>query len=163
MTGHVQVTRPRRLHTILPSHWCLSPYRSATTYAYLLWLYLAHTSDHHSHRSLHNKTALCHWVPLASSFLSPFSLTASYLVPLSNMFSSSSPIFSYTASLSTTPPYAPLFPFLSISFPSHSYWLYRYILSGTYSSTYSSFVSLARNCLTTFPRSSECSSHSYCR
>src|ERR1700676_5231853 len=36
-------------------------------------------------------------------------------------------IFSYTASLSVTPPYAPSFPFLSFSFPSHSYWLYHYI------------------------------------
>src|ERR1700692_1699219 len=32
---------------------CSPPYRSTTTYAYPLQLYLANTLDHHSHRSLH--------------------------------------------------------------------------------------------------------------
>jgi len=54
-TTHVQVMRPWHLHTILALPLCLSPYRSVTTYAHPLWLYLAHTSDHHSHRSLHNR------------------------------------------------------------------------------------------------------------
>jgi len=70
----VQVTRPRRLHTILSLPLCLSLYRSATTYAYLLWLYLAHTSDHHSHRSLHNRP------PFAIEYLS---LHPSYLLLVS--------------------------------------------------------------------------------
>ena len=47
--------------------------------------------------------------------------------PTFQYLSSSSPIFSYTASLSITPPYALSFPFLSFSFPSPSYWLYHYI------------------------------------
>src|SRR5882762_2779383 len=48
--------------------------------------------------------------------------TFRYLSPFST-------IFSYTASLSITPPYALSFPFLSFSFPSHSYWLYHYIFT----------------------------------
>jgi len=54
-TAHVQVTRPRCLiHTsTLPL--CFPLYRSITTYAYPLQLYLAHISDHHLHRSLHNR------------------------------------------------------------------------------------------------------------
>src|SRR6202790_412498 len=47
--------------------------------------------------------------------------------PTFQYLSSSSPIFSYIASLSITPPYALSFPFLSFDFPSHSYWLYHYI------------------------------------
>src|ERR1700692_482633 len=63
-TTHVQVMRPRRLiHTsTLPL--CFPLYRSATTYAYPLQLYLAHISDHHSHRSLHNRP------PFAIEYLS---------------------------------------------------------------------------------------------
>src|SRR5882762_5214939 len=71
---HVQVTRPRRLHTILTLPLCLSPYRSVTTYAYPLRLYLAHTSDHHSHRSLHNRP------PFSIEYLS---LHPSYLLLVS--------------------------------------------------------------------------------
>src|SRR5882762_11823651 len=67
---HVQVTRPRRLYTIPAFPLCLSPYRSITTYAYPLWLYLAHILDHHSHRSLHNR------LPFSIEYLSfyPFYL-----------------------------------------------------------------------------------------
>jgi len=148
----VQVTRPRCLNKTFTFPLCFPLYRSATTYAYPLRLYLARTSDHHSHRSIHNRP------PFSIEYLSlyPSYLLLVSLPRTSSHFSISIPfstIFSYTASLSTTPPYAPSFPFLSFSFPSHSYWLYHYIYIylGTYSSTYSSFVSLARNCLTTFP------------
>src|SRR5882762_3119124 len=62
-------------------------------------------------------------------FILPISFKPHCLVPRPTFqyLSSSLPIFSYTASLSITPPYALSFPFLSFSFPSHSYWLYRYI------------------------------------
>jgi hypothetical protein len=77
-------------------------------------------------RSFHNNRPL-----LLSTFLSilpiPFQLhclvsrsTFQYLSPFST-------IFSCTASLSITPPYAPSFPFLSFSFPSRSHWLYHFI------------------------------------
>jgi hypothetical protein len=119
----VQVTRLRRLiHTsTLPL--CFPLYRSATTYAYLLWLYLARISDRHSHRSLHNRPSF------AIEYLSlyPFYLLLVSSPRTSSHFPISLPIFSYTASLSITPPYALSFPFLSFDFPSHSYWLYQYI------------------------------------
>src|SRR5882762_7864643 len=88
-TGHVQVTRPRRLHTILFLPLCLPLYHSATTYAYLLWLYLAHTSDHHSHRSLHNRP------PFAIEYLSlyPSYLLLVSLPHTSSHFSISLPLF----------------------------------------------------------------------
>src|SRR5882762_6809441 len=90
-TAHVQVTRPRRLYTIFALPLCLPPYHSATTYAYPLRLYLAHTSDHHSHRSLHNRP------PFSIEYLS---LYPSYplLVSLphtSSHFSISFPPFDY--------------------------------------------------------------------
>ena len=47
------LTRPRRLYITFTLPLCFSSYRSTTTYAYPLWLYLAQTSDHHSHQSLH--------------------------------------------------------------------------------------------------------------
>src|SRR5882762_6001135 len=160
-TNHVQVTRPRRLYTILSSPLCLPPYRSVTTYAYPLRLYLAHISDHYSHRSLHNRP------PFSIEYLS---LYPSYLLLVSlphtsshfRYLSLSSPIFSYTASLSTTPPYALSFPFLSLSFPSHSYWLYHYIfiLAFTHPLIHPSSHWLAI-VLLPFPRSSERSSRSY--
>src|SRR5882762_6932902 len=52
-TAHVQVTRPQRLIHTFTLPLCFPPYCSITTYAYPLRLYLANTSDHHSHRSLH--------------------------------------------------------------------------------------------------------------
>src|SRR5882762_2885271 len=73
-TTHVQVTRPQRLYTIFSLSLCLSLYRSSTTYAYPLQLYLAHTSDHHSHRSLHNRP------PFSIEYLS---LYPSYLLLVS--------------------------------------------------------------------------------
>src|SRR6202051_4901750 len=96
-TAHVQVTRPRRLiHTsTLPL--CFPLYRSATTYAYLLWLYLARISDHHSHWSLHNRP------PFAIEYLSlyPFYPVLVSLPRTSSHFPISfPPIFSYTASRS---------------------------------------------------------------
>jgi len=137
----------------------LSPYRSATTYAYLLWLYLAHTSKSPFARSLHNRPPF-HWVPLASSFVSPFSLTASYLVHFP-YFSSSSPNLATSASLSTTPPYALSFPFLSISFPSHSFGCIDIYLSWHLLIHLFILRLIGSHCLLTFPRSSTCSSHSY--
>src|SRR5882762_1203970 len=88
-TDHVQVTRPRHLHTILSLPLCLSLYRSVTTYAYLLRLYLAHTSDHHSHRSLHNRP------PFAIEYLSlhPSYLLLVSLPHTSSHFSISLPLF----------------------------------------------------------------------
>src|ERR1700676_3717113 len=82
--------------------------------------------------------------------------------PTFQYLSLSSPIFSYTASLSITPPYAPSFPFLSISFPSHSYWLYHYIfiLALTYPLIHLSSHWLAI-VVPLFLHSSECSSRSY--
>src|SRR5882762_6180224 len=72
-----------------PSHYAFPLYRSATTYAYLLWLYLAHTSDHHSHRSLHNRP------PFAIEYLSlhPSYLLLVSLPPTSSHFSISLPLF----------------------------------------------------------------------
>src|SRR5882762_3301478 len=52
-TAHMQVTRPRRLITAFTLPLCFPPYRSVTIYAYPLQLYLAITSDHHLHWSLH--------------------------------------------------------------------------------------------------------------
>ena len=52
-TAHVQVTRLQRLVTAFTPPLCFPPYHSATIYAYPLRFYLAITSDHHSHRSLH--------------------------------------------------------------------------------------------------------------
>jgi len=95
----------------------------------------------------HNRRPF-YWVPLALSFLSPL---VSLLIPRPLFISLLSS--RYYSQLPYLEPHMPsLFPFLSFSFPSHSYWLYHYIfILGIYSSTYSSFVSLARNCLTTFP------------
>src|SRR5882762_7764010 len=73
-TAHVQVTRPRRLYTILTPHYAFSLYHSVTTYAYPFRLYLAHTSDHHLHRSLHNRP------PFSIEYLS---LHPSYLLLVS--------------------------------------------------------------------------------
>ena len=135
---------------------CFSLNRSATTYAYLLQLYLAITSDHHSHWSL------CMRPPfLLNTFLFilsiPFGIhclifwtTFQYLFPCLT-------IFSYTASLSRMPPYAhPPSTFqLSVLF------LLVVLLSiylGTYSPTHSSIILLAHHCLV---HSSEYSSCSY--
>src|SRR5882762_8628156 len=80
--------------------------------------------------------------------------TSQYLSPLLT-------IFSYTASLSVTPPYAHSVPFLSFSFLSHSYWLYHYIfiLALTHPLIHPSSHWLTI-VLLFFPYSSECSSHS---
>jgi len=123
----MQVTRPST-----PNHYstlplCSLPIVPLQTYAYPLQLYLAHTSDHHSHRSLHIRLTFSIVVSFALSFLSPSSIHCLVPAPLLNISSPFSTVFSYTASLSITPPYAPSFPFLSFSFPSHSYWLYHYI------------------------------------
>jgi hypothetical protein len=90
--------------------------------------YLAIASDHHLHWSLHNGPPF-----LLSTFLFilsiPFGIHC--LVPCTTSQNLSLPltIFSYTASLSVTPPYAHPFPFLSFSFLSHSYWFYHYIFT----------------------------------
>src|ERR1700676_2499101 len=82
--------------------------------------------------------------------------------PNSQYLSLSSPIFSYTASLSITPPYALSFPFPSFSFPSHSYWLYHYIfilaLTHPLIHPLSHWLAIV---LLFFLHSSECSSRSY--
>jgi hypothetical protein len=84
-TAHVQVTRPRRLHITFILSRCFPSYRSATTYAYPLWLYLAITSDHHSHRSLHIRPPFSiEYLSLYPSYLLLVS-TALYLVPLLNI------------------------------------------------------------------------------
>src|SRR5882762_5847394 len=82
--------------------------------------------------------------------------------PTSQYLSSFSTIFSYTASLSITPPHALSFSFLSFSFLSHSYWLYHYIfiLALTHPFIHPSSHWLAI-VLLPFPRSSERSSCSY--
>ena len=67
---------------------------------------------------------------LLNTFLFILYLLWNSLPRTSSHFSISSPfstILSYTASLSTMPPYALSFLFLPFSFPSHSYWLYHYI------------------------------------
>src|SRR5882762_9171552 len=99
-----------------------------------------------------------------SRFILPISFESHCLIPRPTFryLSLSSPIFSYTASLSITPPYALSFLFLSFSFPSHSYWLYHYIfiLAITHPLIHPSSHWLAI-VLLPFPRSSECSSRSY--
>src|SRR5882762_11633803 len=83
--------------------------------------------------------------------------------PTSRYLSLFSTIFSYTASLSIMPPYAPSFPFLPFSFPSHSsYWLYHYIfiLALTHPLTHPSSHWLAI-VLLLFLHSSEYPSRSY--
>jgi hypothetical protein len=88
--------------------------------------YLATTSEHHSHWSLHNGPPF-----LLSTFLFilsiPFQIHC--LVPrtTSQYLSLLLTISSYTASLSVTPPYPHSFPFLPFDFPSHSYWFYHFI------------------------------------
>src|SRR5882762_1083680 len=71
-------------------------------------------------------------------------------------------IFSYTASLSVTSPYAHSFPFLPFSFPSHSYWLYHYtfILALTHPLIHPSSHWLTI-VLLLFLHSSQCPSRSY--
>src|SRR5882762_5067001 len=88
-TAHMQITRPRRLIHAFTLPLCFPLYRSVTTYAYSLWLYLAHTSDHHSHRSLHNKP------PFAIEYLSlyPFYLLLVSLPRTSSHFSISLLLF----------------------------------------------------------------------
>jgi hypothetical protein len=97
-----------------------------TIYAYLFQSYLAITSDHHSHWSIHNGPPF-----LLSTFLfiPPISFQVHCLVPCTTSQYLSLPltIFSYTASLLVMPPYAHSFPFLSFNFLSHSYWFYHYI------------------------------------
>jgi hypothetical protein len=89
-------------------------------------LYLAITSEHHSHRSLHNGPPF-----LLSTFLIILSISFRIHCLVSrttfHYLSLSVTISSYTASILVTPPYAHSFPFLSFYFPSHSYWLYRFI------------------------------------
>jgi hypothetical protein len=63
-TTHVLVTRPQCLIHTFTLPLCFPLYRSVTTYAYPLRLHLARTSDHHSHRSLHNRP------PFAIEYLS---------------------------------------------------------------------------------------------
>jgi hypothetical protein len=88
--------------------------------------YLVNTSEHHSHRPLHNGPPF-----LLSTFLFILSIPFQVhcLVPrtISHYLSLSVTISSYTASISVTPPYAHSFLFLSFYFPSHSYWFYRFI------------------------------------
>src|SRR6202051_4680812 len=97
-------------------------------------------------------------------FILPIPFQSHCLVPrpTCQYLSSSSPIFSYTASLSIMPPYAHSFPFLSFSFPSHSYWLYHYIfiLALTHPLIHPSSHWLTI-VLLSFLYSSECSSRSY--
>jgi hypothetical protein len=99
-----------------------------------------------------------------SRFILPISFKSHCLIPRPTFqyLSSSSPIFSYTASLSITPPYALSFPLLSYSFPSHSYWLYRYIfilaLTHPLIHPLSHWLAIV---LLPFPCSSERSSRSY--
>ena len=122
--------------------------------------------------------SLLHWITictglfisdhpfLPSTFLFilpiPFQFHCLIPRPTSRYLSPFSTIFSYTASLSTTPPYALSFPFLSFSFPSHSYWLYHYIfiLALTYPLIHplSHWLTIV---LLLFLHSSECSSRSY--
>src|SRR5882762_4206747 len=79
--------------------------------------------------TIHTGLFIIHCPCLLSTFLFilpiPFQVhclvpcpTSQYLPPLLTLFS-------YTASLSVTTPYAHFFPFLSFSFPSHSYCLYH--------------------------------------
>jgi hypothetical protein len=88
--------------------------------------YLTITSDHHSYRSLHNGPP---FLLSTFSFILPIPFGIHCLVPrtTSQSLSLLLTVFSYTASLSATPPYAHSFPFLSFSFLSHSYWFYHYI------------------------------------
>jgi len=84
-TTHVQVMRPRRLPTTFTLPLCSPPYHSATNLCLSLRLYLAHTSDHHSHRSLHNRPPFSiEYLSLYPSYPLLVSLP-SYLVPLFNI------------------------------------------------------------------------------
>src|SRR5882762_8323096 len=90
-----------------------------------------------------NSISLIHWITLCTGLFTldhPFLLStfpSILLIPFrfhcltshstSQYLSPFSTIFSYTASLTIMPPYAPSFPFLSFSFPSHPYWLYHHI------------------------------------
>jgi hypothetical protein len=79
--GHETLTP----HHCLPLPLCSSLNHFAITYAYLLWIYLTITLDHHSHRSLHIRP------PFSIEYLSLYPLsslefTASYLIPLLNIF-----------------------------------------------------------------------------
>jgi hypothetical protein len=126
---------------------CSSDYLT-DIYAYPLQSYLAITSDHYSHRSLHNGPPF-----LLSTFLFilpiPFGIHCLVSHTISQYHSPPLTISSYTASLSATPPYAHPFPFLSFSFLSHSHWFYHYIfiLTLIYLSShwldYSSFIVLS--------------------
>ena len=145
--GHKTSTPHHCLHLPL----CFPLNHSTMIYAYPLWLYLTITSDHHLHRSLHIRP------PFSIEYLS---LYPSYplLVSLPHTSSHSSISFSLLnyvwlhSFLIHNTTICSLFP-LSIFQLSISFLLVvpLYIYLGTYSSTYSSFVSLARNCLTALP------------
>jgi hypothetical protein len=148
-------------HHCLPLPICLPLNHSTMIYAYPLRLYLTATSDYHSHWSLHIRLPF-----LLSTFLFilPIPLQFHCLEPRPTFryLSPFSTIFSYTASLSITPPYAYSVPFLSFSFPSHSYWLYHYIfilaLTHPFIHPLSHWLAIV---LLLFLHSSECSSCSH--
>src|ERR1700676_2292052 len=122
--------------------------------------------------------SLLHWITIRTGLFTldrPFLLSTFHFIlpiplqfhclvpcPTSRYLSSFSTIFSYTASLSIMPPYAPSFRFLSFSFPSRSYWLYHYIfiLALTHPLIHPSSHWLAI-VLLLFLHSSKCSSCSY--
>jgi hypothetical protein len=126
MTTHMQVTRPQRLITASTSH-----------YAPLsIVLPLPMPISFESISLLHQITICTGLFILDCPFLLstfPFILSMPFGIhcliphPTSQYLPPFLTIFSYTASLSITPPYAHSSPFLSFSFPSHSHWLYHYI------------------------------------
>jgi hypothetical protein len=117
--------------TPMPHHRLYAPFTSLpivplTPMPISFQSYLTIILDHYSYRSLHNGLP---FLLSTSLFILPISFQIHCLVPriTSQYLSLPSTISGYTASLSVTPPYAHLFPFLSFDFPSHSYWFYRYI------------------------------------
>src|SRR5882762_11254068 len=161
MTTHVQAMRRQRLITTSTSH-----------YAFLSIILLLPMPIPFG------SISLLHWITihtglfildcpfLLSTFLFtlpiPFQFHCLVPCPTSQYLSPLLTIFSYTASLSVTPPYAHSVPFLSFSFLSHSYWLYCYIfiLALTHPLIHPSSYWLAI-VLPSFHHSSECSSRSY--
>jgi hypothetical protein len=160
-TTHVQVMRPRHLITASTSQYALHPIvllRSMPIpFDFILLL----------HRiTIHTGLFILDLSFLLSTFLFilpiPFRFHCLIPRPTSRYLSPFSTIFSNTASLSITPPYALSFSFLSFSFMSHSYWLYHYIfiLALTHPLIHPSSHWLTI-VLLLFLHSSKCSSHSY--
>ena len=142
-----------RCSALLPALSCPS-HQGTTTHVQVMrpWCLITASTSHYAFLSIippqsipipFDSISLLHWITIRTSLFvldCPFLLSTLLVIlpipfqfhclvphPTSQYLSPFSTIFSYTASLSITPPYAFSFPFLPFSFLSYSYWLYHYI------------------------------------